>query len=198
MPLGSLVMPFVFGCIVLQGSFPHPIGKANIKIEYLGKARVSAQEKSAIVALVFAGTSVQSCTGFNRNEKDEIESIRIARANLKQGERNLLIQASDNCNCGGTGNCSFWILRERPDGFDTLLNTFMVQSFAVEPSSSNGYKDVITYAHGSASYGELALYQFDGKQYHKTRCAEEEYKMRDDGTFEKKLTITSGECGTEE
>lgn len=191
-------MPFVFGCIVLQGSFPHTIGKPNVKIEYLGKARVSGEEKSAILALVFAGTSVQSCTGFNRSEKEEIDSIRIARTNLKPRERNLLVQASDNCNCGGTGNCSFWILRERPHGFDTLLKTVMVQSFAIEPSSSNGYKDVITYAHGSASYGELALYQFDGKQYRKTRCAEEEYKLRDDGTFEEKPTITSGECGTEE
>ena len=198
MPLRSLVMPFVFGCIVLQGSFPHPIGKANVKIEYLGKARVSAQEKSAIIALVFAGNSVQSCTGFNRNEKEGIESIRIARANLKPGERNLLVQASDNCNCGGTGNCSFWILRERPDGLDTLLKTVMVQSFAVEPSSSNGYKDVITYAHGSASYGDLSLYQFDGKNYRNTQCAREEYKLRDDGTFDEKPTISSEDCGTEE
>ncbi|HET9363902.1 MAG TPA: hypothetical protein VFP71_02840 [Candidatus Angelobacter sp.] len=197
MPLRSLVLPFVFGCLVLQGSFPHPIGKPNVKIEYLGKARVSAQEKGAIIALVFAGNSVQSCTGFNRNAKEEIESIRIARANLKQGEHNLLVQASDNCNCGGTGNCSFWILRERSDGFDALLKTFMVQSFAVEPSSSNGYKDVITYAHGSASYGELALYQFDGKQYHKTRCASEEYKLRDNDTFEEKPTITSTDCEPE-
>jgi hypothetical protein len=174
------------------------MGEPNVKIEYLGKARVSAQEKSAIIALVFAGASVQACTGFHRDEREEINIIRIARTDLKPGEHNLLVQASDNCNCGGTGNCSFWILRERPDGFDTLLKTDMVQSFAVEPSSSKGYKDVITYAHGSASYGELALYQFDGKEYHKSRCAEEEYKLRDDGTFEEKPTITSEDCGTEE
>jgi hypothetical protein len=197
MPLRFFIMPFVLVCIVLQGSFPHPISKPNIKIEYLGKTRVSAQEKSTILALVFAGNSVQACTGFHRDEKEEIDTIRLARTNLKPGERNLLVQASDNCNCGGTGNCSFWILRERPDGFDTLLRTVMVQSFAVEPSSSHGYKDVITYAHGSASYGELALYQYDGNQYHKTQCAEEEYKLRDDGTFDEKPTITTIDCGSD-
>jgi hypothetical protein len=195
MLLRFLLIPFVFGPIT-QGSFPHPLDKPNVKIEYLGKARVSAAEKSAIVALVFAGSNVQECTGFERNEKEEIEAIRIARTSLKPEERNLLVQASDDCNCGATGNCAFWILRERPGGFDTLLRTSMVQSFAVEPSSSNGYKDVITYAHGSASDGEMALYQFNGRRYRKTRCASEAYKLHDDGTFAEKPTITSIDCRT--
>jgi hypothetical protein len=195
MLLRFLLIPFMFGPMT-QGGFPHPMGKPNVKIEYLGKARVSAAEKSTIVSLVFAGTSVQACTGFNRNEKEEIDAISIARTSLHPGERNLLVQASDSCNCGGTGNCSFWILRERPGGFDTLLKTIMVQNFSLEPSSSHGYKDVITYAHGSATDGELKLYQFDGKQYRKTRCASQQYKLRDDNTFEEKPIITSIDCRT--
>jgi hypothetical protein len=107
------------------------------------------------------------------------------------------VQASDNCNCGGTGNCSFWILREKPGGFDTLLATDMVQTFSMETSTRNGYKDVMTSAHGSAFYSDLALYQFDGKQYRKTHCAREEYKQREDGSFSDKPTITPTECGTE-
>ena len=195
MLLPFLLIPLVLGPM-MQGNFPHPMGKPNVKIEYLGKARVSAAEKRAIVALVFAGTSVQECTGFDRTEKEVIDGISIARTSLHPEEHNLLVQASDECNCGGTGNCSFWILRERPGGFDTLLKTFLVQIFAVEPSSSHGYKDVITYGHGSATDGELALYQFDCRRYLKTRCADERYKLRDDGTFDKKPTITSINCRT--
>jgi len=191
-------MPLVFACVLLPESFPHPMRQPNVKIEYLGKARVTPREKKEILALVFAERSVEACTGFERGVSEEIDSIRIARTSLKPREYNLLVQASDNCNCGGTGNCAFWIVRQGPDGFETLLKTDMVQSFAVEPSSSNGYKDIMTYAHGSASYGELALYQFDGKQYRKTRCADEEYKLRDDGTFAEKPTITATECSKDD
>ena len=192
-----LAVSLLCGSLIFQGSFPHSMGRPGVKIEYLGKANVSPAEKEAIVALVFAGLKPEDCVSFERNLEKEIDTIRIARARLGPGERNLLVQASDNCNCGGTGNCEFWILREKPDGFDTLLQTPMVQMFSVEPSRSNGHRDVVTYAHGSASYGDLTLYQFDGQKYHVTRCAFEEYEVRDNGSFSKKPTITPTDCRNE-
>ena len=114
------------------------MGRSNLKVEYLGEAHVSPQEKRAIVALVFARTKPSECVSPERTEMQEIDTIRISRARLATAERNLLVQASDNCNCGGTGNCALWILRERPGGFETLLKTHMVQTFSVETSIRNG------------------------------------------------------------
>ncbi|HEY5028687.1 MAG TPA: hypothetical protein VIK39_09790 [Candidatus Angelobacter sp.] len=197
MMLRFLSILLLCGSLASQGGFPHPMGPPNVKAEYLGKAHVSPQERRAILSLVFAGNAPSTCVSSERTLAQEIDSIRIARASLAPGERDLLVQASDNCNCGGTGNCAFWILRERPGGFDTLLAADMVQTFSVEPSSSNGYKNVMTSAHGSASYSDLALYQFDGKRYRKTHCAGEEYTQREDGSFSDKPTITPTECGAE-
>jgi uncharacterized protein YqkB len=183
--------------LVYQEWSPHPVGRPGVKIEYLGKAHVSPQERSAIIALVFARSSPSECLGFERTEHEEIDTIRIARARLAPGERDLFVQASDNCNCGGTGNCEFWILREKPGGFDTLLETNMVQMFSIERSSRNGYKDLMTSAHGSAFYSDLTLYQFDGKRYRKTHCAREEYEQREDGSISDKPMITASECDAE-
>lgn len=183
--------------LVFQSGFPHPMGRPNVKVEYLGKAHVSPRERSAIIALVFAGSRPSECLGYMRTEAQEIDTIRIARVNLAARERDLLVQASDNCNCGGTGNCEFWILREKPGGFDTLLETNMVHLFSVERSSSNGYKDLMTSAHGSAFYSDLALYQFDGKRYRKTHCAGEEYEQRKDGSTSDKPMIIANECSAE-
>lgn len=190
-----LLITVLAGFFIFQGAFPRPMGEPGVKVGYLGKTRVSAQEKHAIVALVFSRSSLSECVSPERTEAEEIDAIRIVHATLAKGERNLLVQASDSCNCGASGNCAFWILRQRPGGFDTLLRANMVQRFSIESSSSNGHKDVITASHGSASYSDLALYQFDGKKYHKTRCGAEEYKLRDDGTFDEKPTITSAKCG---
>ena len=173
------------------------MGKPNVKIEYLGQAGLSHQEKRAIISVVFANTEPSECVSFERTLAQELDTIRIAHVSLAPGERNLLVQASDNCNCGGTGNCSFWILRKKPGGFDTLLATSMVNTFSIERSRSHGYKDVMTYAHGSASYGDLALYQSDGEQYRKTHCAFQEYEQREDGSTSDKPTITPTECAAE-
>jgi hypothetical protein len=54
--------------------FPIP-GKPSVKPEYLGKARVSPQEKQAIVALVFSGNEPSTCVSSERTLAQEIDTI---------------------------------------------------------------------------------------------------------------------------
>jgi hypothetical protein len=195
--ISIMVLQFVLILLLagpLQTAFPHPIGEPNVKIESLGNAHVSPQEKHAIIATVFPTGTPGQCIARERTAEQELDAIRVAHASLAAGEHNVLIQASDHCHCGGTGNCTLWILSAKPAGFDTLLKAIGVQSYSLEPSSSHGYRDILTYSHGSATSGDLRLYQFDGKRYRKTRCAEQVYPEREDGSTSDKPTITATQC----
>lgn len=173
------VSVLVAGAVAMQSSFPHTMGPPGVKIEYMGKSRLPQETKEAISDLVFHNLNPYECVRTGYTLQQEIDTIRVAEANLSGEGKDLLVQASDMCNCGGTGNCSFWILHQKPDGFETLLDTHMVQQFSVEPGRSHGFHDLMTASHGSAFLQDLVLYQFDGKQYRASQCARVEYHLSD-------------------
>src|SRR5262249_21248174 len=91
--------------------FPHEMGPPGVKIEYLGEAHLPEGDKDAILGIVFRDNPAEQCVSPDRSLQKELNSIRIARASLHtSAPAQLLVQASDNCHCGATGNCSFWIL----------------------------------------------------------------------------------------
>ena len=188
-----LVLPLLLcGWIVFQNRFPHPV-EPGVKVVRLAKARLSKQDRKAVADLVL-GRYPSNCVRPGYSMEGEIDLIGVAWASLAAGERELFVQASDQCNCGATGNCGFWILRKTTNGFAVLLETNMVQRFSVEKTSSNGYKDVVTASHDSAAMSGVTLYKFDGKQYQKNACGEIEYELQEDGHFAKTPKITAAEC----
>jgi hypothetical protein len=181
-----------------QQPFPHVMGPPGARISYLGKAHLPKSEKDAIVALVFKDIAPQRCVSPERSLEQEIDTIRIARAALHtNAPEHLLVQASDACHCGGTGNCGFWVLERRGKGFRALLETEMVQQFSVERSRSNGYLDIMTSSHDSASLQGLVLYKFDGKKYRAADCASVEYEVKEDGNAAGPPRLTRMKCGAD-
>jgi hypothetical protein len=179
----------------LQQPFPHELGDPGVQIKYLGKAHLPKSEKDAIVAVVFKDVAPEECIFPGRSLEQEIDTIRIARAALHtKAPEQFLVQASDACHCGGTGNCGFWVLERRGEEFHVLLKTEMVQRFGLEPSRSNGYRDILTSSHGSASLSGLVLYKFDGKQYRATDCATVEYEVKEDGSAAGPPQLTRMKC----
>jgi len=193
--IAIIAISVLAGAILPVQNFPHKMGPPGVRIEYLGKSDLPKTDKEAIVSLVFEGQVAKECVSRGRSEKEEIQSIRVARANLgSKDEEDLLIQASDNCHCGGTGNCAFWVVRKTTGGLEPLLDTDVVQVFSLEKTKTHGYTDILTSSHGSAFLSELTLYQFDGKQYQAALCAKVEYKIREDDSVSDEPTITSEEC----
>ena len=191
MAAASLALP-------LQQPFPHVMGPAGVQVEYLGEAHLPKSKKDAIVAVVFKDISPNRCIFPGRTLKQEIDTIRIARAALRaNAPEQLLVQASDACHCGGTGNCGFWVVERRGKGFRVLLETEMVQEFSLEQSRSNGYRDIMTSSHGSATLQGLVLYKFDGKQYRTSDCASVEYPIKDDGSPAGPPKLTRMKCGAD-
>lgn len=194
MPLATAAASFA----ALQQPFPHELGPPGVEIQYLGKAHVPKSEKDAIVAVVFKDVAPNQCIFPGRSLQQEIDTIRIARAALHtKAPEQLLVQASDSCHCGATGNCAFWVLERRGKGFHVLLETEMVQEFSVEQSRSNGYLDIMTATHGSAALSGLVLYKFDGKQYGAADCASVESEVKEDGSAAGPPKLTRTKCGAD-
>lgn len=193
--IALIAISVLVGAILPAQNFPHKMGPPGVRIEYLGNSDLPKTDKDTIISLVFEDQVAKECVSPGRSEKQEIETIRVARANLgPKGEQHLLIQASDNCHCGGTGNCAFWVVRKTASGLEPLLVTDMVQAFSLEKTKTHGHTDILTSSHGSAFLSELTLYRFDGKQYQAALCATVEYKTREDDSVSDEPTITSKEC----
>lgn len=177
-----------------QRPFPHEMGPPGVKIDYLGEAHLPKNDKDAIVAIVFKDSHVEECLSPGRSLLEEIDTIRVARVVLgAAAPAELLVQASDNCHCGATGNCWFWVLQREGKGFRVLLETDMVHLFSVETSRKNGYRDILTSSHGSAFYSDLVLYRFDGAQYRATDCGSVDYEG-EDGGMAKRPRLARTEC----
>lgn len=158
-----------------QPASPHAIKRSGVSVRRLGNLHFSASTRQAIADLVFAGPHPDDCMRAGWSLQQEMDFIRVAVVRLGNRDTDLLVQAQDNCHCGASGNCSFWVLRQTQSGFETLLATYGVQEFSVEPTRSQGYKDLMTASHYSASRQDLVLYRFDGKIYHPSQCATAEY-----------------------
>jgi hypothetical protein len=71
--------------------------------------------------------------------------------------------------CGATGNCPFWVLRKSKPGYEVLLEG-EAQTFTIQGSSTNGFRDIVLSTHGSYSSGGLTNYQHQEGAYKDVGC----------------------------
>ena len=55
-------------------------------------------------------------------------------------------------------------------GYERLLAAGSIQTIEPQPTTSRGYRDIITAMHGSAWDSDLRLYKFDGREYRRSGC----------------------------
>lgn len=112
----------------------------------------------------------------------------------RETKLSLAIQGIGNCLCSATGNCEFWIYQESYNGnFRLLLHASGVQQFKFQRSMTNGYLDVVTYMHGSATESDISVYQFNGVQYQLKECLHRSY-TNSSRRHSTKPTITHVSC----
>lgn len=122
-----------------------------------------------------------------------IQSFRVERLSLASTPA-LAVQPTGDILCGATGNCAFWIIDLHHQR--VVLRADAVQQFGVEQHSTNGFPDVITGTHESATESELIRWQFAGQTYHPTACVTREY-ADSDGNLLPRPKITSHPCTPE-
>src|ERR1035438_9964183 len=82
----------------------------------------------------------------------------------------VIAQPSDRESCSPTGNCTFLVFMRSGRGYRLLLKRIAIQTFAVRPARTNGFKDLVLGQHGSATEKELFLYHFVDRRYRKVAC----------------------------
>ena len=139
---------------------------------------------------------VISILGAKLAESDAIfEGIRVDLN--RDGSQELVVEGRGNYFCGAVGNCSTWIFEHVPSGYRLLLDAGSIQDLKVLPSATNGYLDVITSRHDSATGTAQAIYKFDGMRYRAAECSFVDYSVLDDNGDVRELKepqITKAKC----
>lgn len=104
---------------------------------------------------------------------------RIKLVDLSAGpQREVIAQASDEANCGATGNCSLWVFKRTAQGYVLILSE-VAQDVTILPTSTNGFHDLMLGIHGSATEQELDLFRFVNGHYQRGACFDANWLKRD-------------------
>jgi len=72
--------------------------------------------------------------------------------------------------CGATGNCPFWIFQKDGEGYKLLLRRMGFWVFTVEPTITNGFRDIVLASHESASERTVIVFRYSGGTYQERAC----------------------------
>lgn len=150
---------------------PHHLHELNAGQQQLRQFHLPEGELSQIGTLV----RIKECSG-----KSDVAALRAEQLDLSgNGKVELAVQGADDCMCGATGNCAFWIMRKSSHGYEVLLDTDLTQTFSVEDTRSHGYKDLFTASSGAVTQ-DIRRYRFDGHKYKLSDCILATFPTGDD------------------
>jgi hypothetical protein len=135
---------------------------------------LSPDERAALIDVI----SVQLRPGrkiadapSEKNLLDAVKETRVKLIDLNgDGIPEVIAQASDNESCSPTGNCPIWVFMRSGRGYRLILERNAIQTFAIRPTRTNGFNDLVLGQHGSAFERDLFIYRFANGKYHKNAC----------------------------
>ena len=137
----------------------------------LRKAQLAYEQKKAI-ARAIAGEIRPMMSDLEIQSELELQKAaldtRVKMIDLN-GDGIPEVVAQGIVNCGATGNCPFWVFREAKSGYELLLEG-EAQTFTIQTSSSNEFRDIVLARHGSFDSGDLAHYVYREGSYHEAGC----------------------------
>jgi len=156
----------------------------NVRAARLTPAQMARLKK-------ITGSELQACSDdeLPREAKVGLADFPIEPATLAPDKSGFAVQGMGSCMCGAVGNCPFWLL----DSDMHLLIASRAQEFALLPQLKNGMRNVVLRLHGSATDSSWALYQFDGKHYRPSQCADVNYSPNPDRIL-KRPKVTPQRC----
>lgn len=93
-------------------------------------------------------------------ENMSVEEVDLNRDGVSEYE----VELSGPCACGMV-NCSIYIYRQTPTGYESILEDASGFGFQVLKTSTKGYTDVRVDARDSAAAQSQTVYKFDGTRY---------------------------------
>jgi hypothetical protein len=138
---------------------------------------LSPTERSTLIDTI-AATLGSDGEGENSQSKAQLRAI-ASRTRVKlidlngNGKPEVIAQAVGlESGCSPTGNCPIWVFMKSGNQYKSILGRDAIQTFTIQPTSTNGLRDIVLGMHGSATEQELHLYRFEGQQYRETACYE--------------------------
>jgi hypothetical protein len=98
--------------------------------------------------------------------------------------------------CSPTGNCPFWIFQRMTHGYKLLLDGFG-QTFTVQRSRTNGFRDIVVAMHGSSTESTLTLYRYASSRYHDVECYEAAWSVLEGDTTRQLKEPRISPCGSQ-
>ncbi len=137
----------------------------------LRNAKLSQHEKRAI-AKALADQFRPVMTDLEINSEEQLQKAaldtRIKLIDLNDDGIPEVV-AQGMAGCSPTGNCSFWIFQRSPKGYRLLLEG-EAQSFTIQPTSTEGFRDIVLSMHGSATDSGLTEYWYMDGTYRDVGC----------------------------
>jgi hypothetical protein len=167
----------------------------------LQHAKVTDDERAAI-ARAIAGQLKPDMGGLGGMTEQELEDVsldtpvKLVDLNA-DGTSEVIAQGTfQEGGCSPTGNCRFWIFQKSGHEYKLLIAQEAIQSFTLQPTHSNGFRDIVVRMHGSATDSTLKLLQYRDGTYHDAGCYDASWSVLEGSAVhelkEPRLTRCSG------
>ena len=135
-------------------------------------SKLTEGERFALInAIVVRLDKPMAERGYDNERIREIASTTRLRF-VDVGEGKTLIFATSlglEGGCDALANCPLWVFRRVDDGYVSVLDT-VGASYTIQPTSANGFSDLVIMRHESASESHLTLYSYDNGKYNEAGC----------------------------
>jgi hypothetical protein len=121
------------------------------------------------------------------------KSVVVTPIQLSKNRSQILVKGSGLCLCGAQ-NCAFWIYQKTGRNYELILKGTGSTKVEAARAAANGYRNVVSESHASASETIVRTYRFDGSRYQLLTCVNRAY-YDDNGKYTKKPT--NRPCGDE-
>ncbi len=98
------------------------------------------------------------------------QTTRVRFVDLGEGKPVILAESLGiEGGCDVLVNCPFWVFRHTQEGYVSLLDT-VAASYTIQPTSSDGYSDLVLARHTTPSETKLTVYKYADGKYSEAGC----------------------------
>jgi len=155
----------------------------------LRQAELTNAERTAIAKAIANQigpyTSDMKIVGIESEQqlKDAILDTRIELVDLNgDGAPEVIAQGTYKEGCSPTGNCPFWVFQKSGHEYRLLVSLSAIQTFQIQRSRSDGFRDIVVEMHGSATQRTLRLLQYSRGKYHEAGCYDANWSVLEGDT----------------
>lgn len=150
-------------------------------------SRLTEDERFALInAVVVRLDKPMAERGYDNERIREIASTTRLRFVDIGGEGKTLVFATSlglEGGCDALANCPLWIFRHGDDGYVSVLDT-VGASYTIQPTSANGFSDLVIMRHESATESHLTLYSYADGKYNEAGCYTAHWSAPKDGEIQ--------------